>query len=154
MNVKSKGYFVAAGSVGKRRDFQITVGLREGWSEAGRIFDIAQAVRIARAWMARRIAAGQPALSGMFTRAEVTYAWLKEDGSVGSDQELVAIFSGDIDPILGDLSDAIIEDMLNELAGELGADLSQAKIQIAYSDRSWVLNSAPNAVNKSDGPKS
>jgi hypothetical protein len=39
------------------------------------------AVRTARAWMKRRVEAGQPAFSGMFTRAEVTYAWPRLDGT-------------------------------------------------------------------------
>ena len=58
-----------------RCDFRISVGLREGWDAEGRAFDVSEAVRTARAWMKRGVESGQPALSGMFTRAEVTYAW-------------------------------------------------------------------------------
>jgi hypothetical protein len=72
---KAKDYSVVPGSPGPRRDFRISVGLREGWDADGRVFDVSEAVRTARAWMKRRVEAGQPALSGMFTRAEVTYAW-------------------------------------------------------------------------------
>jgi hypothetical protein len=54
------------------------VGLREGWDADGRVFDVSEAVRTARTWMKRRVEAGQPALSGMFTRAEVTYAWPRQ----------------------------------------------------------------------------
>src|SRR3982074_168238 len=68
-------YSVVSGSLGPRRDFRISVGLREGWDADGRVFDVSEAVRTARAWMKRRVEAGLPALSGMFTRAEVTYAW-------------------------------------------------------------------------------
>ena len=35
------------------------------------MFDVSRAVRTARAWMKRRLESGQPALSVMFTRAEV-----------------------------------------------------------------------------------
>src|SRR3981081_4860001 len=80
-------YSVVPGSLGPRRDFRISVGLREGWNADGRVFDVSEAVRTARAWMKRRVEAGQPALSGMFTRAEVTYAWPRPDGTVGSDRE-------------------------------------------------------------------
>jgi hypothetical protein len=72
---KTKYYSVVPGSSGPRRDFRISVGLREGWDADGRVFDVSEAVRTARAWMIRRVDAGLPALSGMFTRAEVTYAW-------------------------------------------------------------------------------
>jgi len=57
------------GSRGPRRDFRITVGLREGWDDEGRVFDVSEAVRTARRWMKRRVEAGLPALSGMFRAA-------------------------------------------------------------------------------------
>jgi len=71
---KIEDYSVVPGSMDPRRDFRISVGLREGWDSDGRVFDVSEAVRTARAWMKRRVEAGLPALSGMFTRAEVTYA--------------------------------------------------------------------------------
>ena len=69
---KPGDYIVVDGSDGPRRDFRISVGLREGWDAEGRVFDVSEAVRTARAWMRRRVEAGEPALSGMVTRAEVT----------------------------------------------------------------------------------
>src|ERR1700755_3670599 len=90
---KPKDYIVVGGADGPRRDFRISVGLREGWDAEGRVFDVSEAVRTARAWMKRRVEAGLPALSGMFTRAEVTYAWPRPDGTVGSDSEPVALFT-------------------------------------------------------------
>ena len=66
---KAADYSVVPGSLGLRRDFRISVGLREGWDAEGRVFDVSEAVRTAGAWMKRRVEAGQPALSGMFTRA-------------------------------------------------------------------------------------
>ena len=92
---RPEDYVVVDGSDGPRRDFRISVGLREGWDAEGRVFDVSEAVRTARAWMRRRVEAGRPALSGMFTRAEVTYAWPREDGTVGSDREPVALFTGE-----------------------------------------------------------
>jgi hypothetical protein len=98
-------------------------------------------VRTARAWMKRRVEAGQPALSGMFTRAEVTYAWPRPDGTVGSDREPVALFTGEaVHAYLGHLSDETIEAMLNELSIELGAALGQERIYVAFADRTWILD--------------
>ncbi len=134
-------YAVVPGSMGPRRDFRISVGLREGWDPEGRVFDVSEAVRTARAWMKRRAEAGQPALSGMFTRAEVTYAWLRPDGTVGSDREPVAVFTGEaVHAYLGHLPDSAIEAMLNGLADELGAALGQERIYIAFADRTWILD--------------
>jgi hypothetical protein len=134
-------YSVVPGSLGPRRDFRISVGLREGWDADGRVFDVSEAVRTARAWMKRRVEAGQPALSGMFTRAEVTYAWPRPDGTVGSDREPVALFTGEaVHAYLGHLSDETIEAMLNELSMELGAALGQERIYVAFADRTWILD--------------
>jgi hypothetical protein len=136
-------YRMVPGSVGPRRDFRITVGLREGWDPEGRVFDVSEAVRTARAWMRRRMEAHLPALSGMFARAEVTYAWRRPDGSVASDREPVAIFTGEaVHAYLGHLPDPEIEAMLNELAIELGVALGQERIYVAFCDRTWILDCA------------
>jgi hypothetical protein len=143
---KPEDYVVVDGSDGPRRDFRISVGLREGWDAEGRVFDVSEAVRTARAWMRRRVEAGEPALSGMFTRAEVTYAWPREDGTVGSDREPVALFTGEaVHAYLGHLPDAAIEAMLNELAAELGAALGQERIYVAFADRTWILDAGEHA---------
>lgn len=138
---KTTDYSLVPGSRGPRRDFRISVGLREGWDADGRVFDVSEAVRTARAWMKRRMEAGQPALSGMFTRAEVTYAWPRPDGTVGSDREPVALFTGEaVHAYLGHLPDETIEAMLNELSIELGAALGQERIYVAFADRTWILD--------------
>jgi hypothetical protein len=139
--IRREDYRPVPGSQGPRRDFRITVGLREGWDEQGRVFDVSEAVRTARGWMKRRVEAGLPALSGMFSRGEVTYAWPRPGGAVGSDQEPVAIFIGEaVHAYLGHLPDAEIETMLNELAMELGAALGQERLYIAFCDRTWILS--------------
>jgi hypothetical protein len=92
---RPEDYVVVPSSQGPRRDFRVSVGLREGWDAEGRVFDVSEAVRTDRACRKRRIDSGQPALSGMFTRAEVTYAWPRDDGTVGSDREPVALFTGE-----------------------------------------------------------
>src|SRR5271154_885555 len=144
---KTKDYSVVPGSSGPRRDFRISVGLREGWDSEGRVCDGEEAVRTARAWMKRRVEAGLPALSGMFTRPEVTYAWPRPDGTVGSDREPVALFTGEAGhAYLGHLPDAEIEAMLNELAAELGAALGQERIYVAFGERTWILD-AENRAN-------
>src|SRR5208337_2788434 len=138
---RAEDYGVVPGSSGPRRDFRISVGLREGWDPEGRVFDVSEAVRTARAWMKRRVEAGRPALSGMFTRAEVTYAWPRPDGTVGSDREPVAVFAGEaVHAYLGHLPDEDIEAMLNELAVELGAALGQERLYVAFCDQTWILD--------------
>src|SRR6202021_2102065 len=107
---KAEDYSVVADSLGPRRDFRISVGLREGWDAEGRVFDVSEAVRTARAWMKRRVEAGQPALSGMFPPAEAPLSGPRPDGTVGSDREPVAVFTGEaVHAYLGQLPDAAIE---------------------------------------------
>ena len=110
------------------------------------MFDVSEAVRTARAWMRRRVEAGEPALSGMVTRAEVTYAWPREDGTVGSDREPVALFTGEaVHAYLGHLPDVAIEAMLDELAAELGAapGRSASMSHSPAGPGSWTRASTP-----------
>ena len=128
------------GSDGPRREFRITLGLREGYAERGRIYDIEEAVRAAHRWMADRCARGEPFLSGLFTKGEVVYAWPKHPGEAGSDREPVAVFTGEAIPLyVGHLDDATIEGLLNDLAAELGRVLGQEEVFVAYRDRTWIL---------------
>ena len=63
------------------------------------------------------------------------------DGTVGSDREPVALFTGEaVYAYLGHLSDETIEAMLNELSIELGAALGQGRIYVAFADRTWILD--------------
>jgi hypothetical protein len=135
-----EGYEIVPSSRGPRREFKITVGLREGYDPEGRVYDLSEATKIALRWMTERAGTGKPFLSGMFTRGEVAYAWRRADGSVGRDREPVAIFTGEAIPLYaGDLPDAEIEAMLNELAAMLGAALRQERIYIAYRDQTWIV---------------
>ena len=150
---RPRDYAVVAGSRGPRRDFRISVGLREGWDAEGRVFDVSEAVRTARAWMKRRVEAGLPALSGMFTRAEVTYAWPRPDGpSVGP--RAGRLFTGEaVHAYLGHLPDAAIEAMLNELATELGVRArSQSASMSAFAEQTWILDAGEREANDGDPP--
>ena len=58
----------------------------------------------------------------------------RDDGTVGSDREPVALFTGKaVHAYLGRLSDAAIEAILNELATELGAALGQERFYVAFA---------------------
>lgn len=133
-------YEIVADSRGRRREFKITVGLREGYDPEGRVYDVSEATKIALRWMTERAGACKPFLSGMFTRGEVAYAWRRADGTVGRDREPVAIFTGEAIPLYsGAIADDEIEGMLNELAALLGDALKQERIYIAYRDQTWIV---------------
>lgn len=130
-------------SRGPRREFKITVGLREGFDPDGRVYDLSEATKTALNWMTARAGADKAFLSGMFTRGEVAYAWRREDGTVGKDREPVAIFTGEVIPLYaGGLADEEVESMLNELAELLGQALRQERLYIAFRDRTWIIKRA------------
>ncbi|WP_207481115.1 hypothetical protein [Arenibaculum pallidiluteum] len=135
------GYVRAQGSDAPRRAFRITLGLRRGFGEEGRIYDMEEAVRAALAWMRRRSAEGEPFVTGMFTRGEVLYA-NPRDGA--ADREPVAVFSGEI--LWGmpgsDLDDEAVMAVLDDLAGSVGAVLGQEEVHVAFRDRGWTLRRA------------
>ena len=141
-----EGYEIVANSRGDRREFKITVGLREGYDPDGRVYDVSEPTKIALHWMTERAAAGRPFLSGMVTRGEVAYAWRREDGTAGRDREPVAIFTGEVIPLYaGHLKDEEVEAMLYELAALLGKALRQERIYIAYRDQTWIVKQKGSA---------
>ena len=132
-------YRQVRGSLGPRREFKITLGLRAGYGPGGRIYDLEEAVRAAHDWMIGRARRSATFITGMFTRGEILYA----RSSMLSDREPVAIFSGEALPLAArKLDDAIIEELLNELAAHLAHTLEQEEVQIAYRDRTWTLRPA------------
>jgi hypothetical protein len=129
-------YKAVRGSLGPRREFKITLGLRAGYGPAGRIYDLEEAVRAAHDWMISRARRDATFLTGMFTRGEVLYA----RSPLHTDREPVAIFSGEAMPLAArKLDDAKIEALLTELAADMARTLEQEEVQIAYRDRTWTL---------------
>jgi len=129
-------YRQVRGSLGPRREFRITLGLRAGYGPGGRLYDLEEAVRAAHRWMMGRARRRQTFLTGMFTRGEVLYA----RSSILSDREPVAIFAGEALPVAArKLDDRQIEAMLDELAIKMAQTLEQEEVHIAYRDRTWTL---------------
>lgn len=132
-------YTTVRGSHGPRREFKITLGLRAGYGPAGRVYDIEEAVRAAHEWMGARARADRTFLTGMFTRGEVLYARSPSHAN----REPVAIFSGEALPQAArKLDDAMIEELLDDLASQMARKLEQEEVQVAYRDRTWTLRRA------------
>jgi NADPH-dependent curcumin reductase CurA len=55
-------------------------------------------------------------------------------------------FAEAVHAYLGHLSDAAIEEMLNELATELGAALGQERIYVAFADRTWIFDAGEHGT--------
>ena len=135
----AKGFHRVPGSEGPRREFKITLGLRAGYGAEGRIYDLEEAIRVARRWMRARAADNWPFLSGMFTRGDVVYA--AAEGEAASYREPVAIFAGEVLPqYAAALDDGAVRALLDELAARMGEALEQEEVHIAYRDATWTLS--------------
>jgi hypothetical protein len=144
-----KSFRLVPASEGPRREFKITLGLRAGYGAPGRIYDLEEAIRAAHRWMRDRAARGEPFLSGMFTRGEVIYA--DHIGEAASHREPVAIFTGEVLPqYAGDLDDATVRQLLDELAAEMGQTLEQEEVHISYAGRTWTLANDSKSVRARD----
>jgi len=144
------GYGPVRGSLGPRREFKITLGLRAGYGPRGRIYDLEEAIRAAHHWMIGRAHRGERFLTGMFARGEVLYARSARKDELHADREPVAMFTGEALPQgRASLADAEVEALLNELAAEMARTLEQEEVHIAYRDRTWTLRRARRTVSKS-----
>jgi hypothetical protein len=129
-------YATVRGTLGPRREFKITLGLRAGYGPAGRVYDLEEAVRSAHEWMGARARAADFFLTGMFTRGEILYA----HSAAHANREPVAIFSGEALPQTArQLDDAKVEELLNDLAIQMARRLEQEEVQVAYRERTWTL---------------
>jgi hypothetical protein len=137
---KPSAYRLVRGSLGPRREFRITLGLRAGYGPRGRVYDLEEALRAAHDWMIGRARRGATFLTGMVTRGEVLYARSPVHDALHADREPVAIFAGEALPMAARrLDDATIEAMLDELAIAMARKLEQEEVHIAYRERAWTL---------------
>jgi hypothetical protein len=124
-----------------RRSFSITVGLVEGYQDCA-AHDKSAAIAVHSAWMLDQIAAGQPYLTGVFTAANLSYAWPRpEHGGGGQARvEPAVVFSGEVSVLYqAGLADEKVMRLLDELAARLGSVLGQTRVYVAYRATTWVL---------------
>ncbi len=126
-------------SIGRRRPFVITAGLREGYRPDGVIHHCVEARQAVLRWVMARARAEQPYLTGIITEGALVYAWGSgPEANVGTEPAIM--FSGEISAsFLADLPDEAVETMLDELAEELARALGQERVYVAYGDRTWAL---------------
>jgi hypothetical protein len=120
---------------GIAREFEITVGLREGFAASATIHSIETVRRVIRDWVFRRASRELPYLSGIVTEARIVFA----KGGRQPEEESVAIFSGQVDVLAGaTLGDSDVEALLNDLSDQLGETLRQEQVYIRYRTDAWI----------------
>lgn len=143
--VKTRVYRRLPAETAERRTFAITASLVEGY-EDGPTHPVDDAVKAHAGWMCRQIAEGRPYLTGVFTVGALSYAWPRPELAPEASHattEPVVTFTGEINVLYNPrLADMAVEEMLDDLAGQLGAALGQVRVYVAYQDRTWVLERA------------
>ena len=129
-------YKIIQDSVGPKRSFTITVGLKEGYNSKNIILhDIEELIVASLKWMQERSVLCREFLPGMWKTAKMCYVHDEEQI-----QEPVAIFSGDVNHLYNsDLEDWEAEKTLNELASILGSTTNQTRVYLTLCDKMWIL---------------
>ncbi len=134
-------------SRGERREFKITVGLAEGYGPTARLHTADEAISVVETYLKKRAAAGESYLTGTITTGQVVYAWPEGPGKAGSGHEAVTVYSGEVSPLYNSgLSDELIRKMLDEMAAEIGGQLGQTRVYVAYRDEIWILQREETAT--------
>ena len=79
---------------GKLKSFSISFGLRSGYDEQSKESDLEIAANAILDWMASRIEAGNPYLTGHLVEAKTLYAWKDSEGVVRKGNEPGGVFMG------------------------------------------------------------
>lgn len=148
----------------QRRSFRVTIGLHPGYP-AGRspvgyatVSDPAgRVVEAHQRWMAGRIDAGLPYLTGVFTEGWTSYAWprpeTEPDQPPGGAVEHTLVFAGEVSVLYAaNVTDEQAEAMLDDLAGVLGQVAGQQRVYVAYRDRTWCLDRHEVVVEATNPP--
>ena len=143
-------YKLVEGSRGERRTFSIIVGLAEGYGPEAKIHTADEAVSLVENHLKAKAAQGLSYLTGSVTTGTVVYAWPEGPGKSGGGHEPQATYSGEVSPLYNaELTDEEVEEILNDLASELGSAFGQTRIYVAYRDEIWILQ-AEETVTPTD----
>ena len=122
-------------SIGPKRSFTITIGLKEGYHLLGKLHKVEELMLKSTIWMKNRTEDKKPYLPGMWRTADICYVYDEKEV-----WEPVAIFSGEVNHLYNSyLKDWEVEIMLNELASFLGSTTNQTRIYLTFCDKMWIL---------------
>lgn len=133
-------YKLVVGSRGERREFKITWGLAEGYGLTAKLHTPEEVVSMVETYLKNKAAGEESYLTGTVTTGTVVYAWPEGKGQAGSGHEPNAVYSGEVSPLYNSgLSDEFVGKILNEMAGQIGGQLGQTRVYVAFGHETWVL---------------
>jgi len=131
---------IVENSRGKAPAFTVTFGLQEGYGDSSKIHTVDEVVTLIESFLKKCAAAGRSFLTGSVTAGTVVYAWPEGEGKAGGGHEPQASFIGNQNPLYNsNMSQAEIEDFLNDLAAEVGVALGQTRVYISFAGDLWIL---------------
>jgi hypothetical protein len=123
----------------ERKNFKITVSLKEGYEAGARRHRINAVEKAIAAWMERRLEAKQPVLSGFLHEGKLLFP-AKEKQSASVAIEPTAIFEGELSsPEDVKRSDKEVKETLDGLAQILKSKLKQQSVFISYRNDHWCV---------------
>lgn len=125
---------------GSSRPFAVTFGLSAGYGANARTFSEAEASEVIHAWMAARIKAGKPYITGTISPGTVLYGWGNAGEEPNLGKEAQVRFMGVLHPhFQAEVSDEDALDQLVELAQVVGNKLEQTRVWVEFVGEVLVL---------------
>ena len=133
-------YRLVTGSRGERREFKITWGLAEGYGPTAKTHTLDEVVSLVETYLKNKAASGDSYLTGTVTTGVVVYAWPEGKGQAGGGHEPNVVYSGEVSPLYNsELSDEFVGKILDEMAGQIGGQLGQTRIYVAFGHEIWII---------------
>jgi len=123
----------------KKKSYKITFALKEGYSPGGKVHRISDAAKIIKEWMAVRLSAGQPVVSGLLQEGQLFFP------AVEGSEELVtvsrtAVYYGELSsPEELKRKNKEVNATLESLAARLKDGLKQESVFLIYRDTHWCI---------------
>lgn len=125
---------------GGARPFSVTFGLSAGYGQDARTYSEEEASAAIHHWMATRIRAGKPYITGTVAGGTVLYGWGKAGEEPHLGKEAQVRFHGVLHPhFQAEMSNEDALSQLIELATEVGAKLDQTRVWVEFGGEILVL---------------
>lgn len=122
----------------KKKSYKITFGLQEGYAKSGRLHTLRFAGQMVEKWMAARLAAKSPVVTGLLQEGILFFPAVNPEEPVTASPS--AIFIGELStPADLKRKNKEVIQTLEDLANTLKEKLKQESVYITYRNRHWCV---------------
>lgn len=123
----------------KKKSYKITCALKEGYSPKGKVHAMADAARLIRDWMGRRLNARQTVVSGLLQEGQLIFPAAHE-GKALVTVSPTAVYYGELSsPEELKRKNKEVKESLESLARDLKTGLKQESVFITFRDDHWCV---------------